>query len=185
MNFGLIKSELTGDEKHFYKTQPVSNKFIHSIGEVIDQGEDPICAACAVCTFLNWRFPNRGYWDPQELFHRAKGTQDGISFKQILSYLKKMEVIQEYALIYSEQALKTAIRINGPCLGVLNVYDSNNCNFWEGEKLEGGHGISLIGWDNNDFIIRNSWGDKWCKGGNTLLPGNRFNLLQEIWTIIA
>ena len=169
MNFGLIKSELTGDEEHFYKTQPVSNKFIHRIGEVIDQGEDPICAACA----------------SQELFHRAKGTQDGISFKQILSYLKKMEVIQEYALIYSEQALKTAIRINGPCLGVLNVYDSNNCNFWEGEKLEGEHGISLIGWDNNDFIIRNSWGDKWCKGGNTLLPGNRFNLLQEIWTIIA
>ena len=184
MNFGLLKSELTGDEKHFYKTQPVGTQFTHSVGEVINQKEDPICAACAVCTFLNWRFPDR-YWNPWELFKSAGGTRDGISFKEILSYLRKKGIIQEYALIHSEQALRTAIRVNGPCLGVLNVYDSNSCNFWDGRRLEGGHGISLIGWHNDDFVIRNSWGDKWCKGGNTSLPGNRFNLLQEMWTIIA
>lgn len=184
MKFGLLKSELTGDEKHFYTSQPVGSKFTHSVGEVINQEEDPICAACAVCTFLNWRFPDK-YWNPWELFKSAGGTQDGISFKDILSYLRKEGIIQEYALIYSEQALRTAIRINGPCLGALNVYNSNNCNFWDGEKSEGGHGISLIGWHNDDFIIRNSWGDKWCKGGNTSLPGNRFNLLKEMWTIIA
>ena len=184
MKFGLLKSELTGDEKHFYASQPVGNKFTHSVGEVINQEEDPICAACAVCTFLNWRFPDK-CWNPWEIFKNAGGTQDGISFKEILSYLRKEGIIQEYALIHSEQALRTAIRVNGPCLGALNVYNSNNCNFWDGEKLEGGHGISLIGWNNDDFIIRNSWGDKWCKGGNTLLPGNRFNLLKEMWTIIA
>lgn len=184
MKFGLLKSELTGDEKHFYTSQPVGSKFTHSVGEVINQEEDPICAACAVCTFLNWRFPDK-YWNPQEIFKSAGGTQDGISFKEILSYLRKKGIIQEYALIHSEQALRTAIRVNGPCLGALNVYNSNNCNFWDGEKSEGGHGISLIGWHNDDFIIRNSWGDKWCKGGNTSLPGNRFNLLKEMWTIIA
>ena len=184
MNFGLLKSELTGDEKHFYKSQHVGNQFIHSVGEVINQGEDPICAACAVCTFLNWRFPDK-YWNPWELFENAGGTRDGISFKEILSYLRKKGIIQEYALIHSEQALRTAIRVNGPCLGALNVYNSNNCNFWEGRRLEGGHGISLIGWHDDNFVIRNSWGDRWCNGGNTLLPGNRFNLLQEMWTIIA
>jgi hypothetical protein len=36
MNFGLLKSELTGDEKHFYKTQPVGTQFTHSVGEVIN-----------------------------------------------------------------------------------------------------------------------------------------------------
>jgi hypothetical protein len=184
MNFGLIKSNLVGDERHFYKSQPVGNQFTHSVGEVINQGEDPICAACAVCTFLNWRFPDR-YWNPWALFKSAGGTRDGISFKEILSYLRKKGIIQEYALIHSEQALRTAIRVNGPCLGALNVYNSNNCDFWDGKRLEGGHGISLIGWHNDDFVIRNSWGDKWCKGGNTSLPGNRFNLLQEMWTIIA
>jgi hypothetical protein len=33
-------------------------------------------------------------------------------------------------------ALKTAIRINGRCLGALNVYNSNNCNFWDGENVK-------------------------------------------------
>ena len=85
MNFGLLKSELTGGEKHFYTSQPVGNKFIHNVGEVINQGEDPICAACAVCTFLNWRFPDK-YWNSWELFKSAGGTSNGISFKEILSY---------------------------------------------------------------------------------------------------
>ena len=92
MNFGLLKSELTGGEKHFYTSQPVGNKFIHNVGEVINQGEDPICAACAVCTFLNWRFPDK-YWDPWELFKSAGGTSNGISFKEILSYLRKKGII--------------------------------------------------------------------------------------------
>jgi C1A family cysteine protease len=65
------------------------------------------------------------------------------------------------------------------------VYNSNNCNFWEGTRLEGGHGISLTGWRDDDFIIQNSWGEDWCKQGATLLPSNRFNLLIEMWTIIA
>ena len=170
MNFSLLKSELTGDEKHFYKSQPVGNQFTHSVGEIINQGENP---TCAVCTFLNWRFPDKGYWDPQELFQRVGGTQNGISFKQILSYLREKGVIQEYALIHSEQSLRTAIRVNGPCLGALNVY-----NDWDGKNLEGKYGISIIGWKDEDFIVRNNQ-------GNILLPANRFNLLQEIWTIIA
>ncbi len=183
--FGLIKSNLVGDERHFYTTQPVGQSFSHRIDTVFNQGSDPICAACAVCAFLNWRFPEKGPWDPWELFNRAGGTRAGISFKEILQYLRKKGVIQEYALIHSEQALKTAIRVNGPCLGALNVYDSNSCSFWDGRKLEGGHGISLIGWKGDDFIIQNSWGEGWCKQGVTLLPSNRFNLLQEMWTIIA
>lgn len=183
MNFGLIKSNIVGDERHFYTTQPVGAQFVHRIDKVYNQGFDPICAACAVCNYLNWRFPNKN-WDPWELFRNAGGTSEGISFKEILSYLRKKGIIREYALVHSEQALKTAIRVNGPCLGALNVYNSNDCNFWDGRRLEGGHGISLIGWQNDDFVIQNSWGEDWCKNGNTILPSNRFNLLLELWTIV-
>jgi hypothetical protein len=184
MNFGLIKSNLVGDERHFYTTQPVGRQYSHRIDEIYNQGSDPICAACAVCTFLKWRFPDKN-WDPWVLFREAGGNSQGISYKELLQYLRKKGIIQEYALIHSEQALKTAIRVNGPCLGALNVYNSNNCNFWEGTRLEGGHGISLTGWRDDDFIIQNSWGEDWCKQGATLLPSNRFNLLIEMWTIIA
>ena len=184
MNFGLLKSELTGDEKHFYKSQPVGQSFSFRVDNVINQGSDPICAACAVCNFLNWRFPDKN-WNPWDIFREAGGTSEGISLKKILSYLREKGIIQQYALIHSEQALRTAIRINGPCLGALNVYNSKNCNFWDGERCEGGHGISLIGWQGDNFIIQNSWGEGWCKGGTTILPGNRFNLFKELWTIIA
>ena len=184
MNFGLIKSELTGDEQHFYTSQPIGQAFFHKIDEIYDQGSDPICAACAVCTFLNWRYPDKS-WDPWKLFREVGGTSEGISFKKLLAHLREKGVIQQYALIHSEQPLRTAIRINGPCLGALNVYNSNNCDFWEGRRLEGGHGISLTGWKDGDFIIQNSWGDNWCKQGSTFLPYNRFNLLMEMWTIIA
>ena len=184
MNFGLLKSELTGDEKHFYKSQPVGQSFSHRIDLTYDQGNDPICAACAVCTFLNWKFPDKR-WDPWELFRKVGGTSEGTSFKNILSYLKEKGIIQQYALIHSEQPLKTAIRINGPCLGALNVYNSRGCNFWDGQRCEGGHGIAITGWKDDDFLIQNSWGTDWCKGGTTILPGNRFNLFKELWTVIA
>ena len=185
MNFGLLKSELTGDEKHFYRSQPVGQAFYHRIDNIFDQGSDPICAACAVCTYLNWRFPDKGPWDPWELFKRVGGTSQGTSFKNVLSYLKEKGVIDKYALIHSEQPLKTAIRINGPCLGALNVYNSGSCNFWDGRRFEGGHGIAITGWKDDDFIIQNSWGESWCKQGSTILPSTRFNLFKELWTIIA
>lgn len=185
MNFGLLKSELTGDEQHFYTSQPIGQSFSCRIDKVYDQGSDPICAACAACTFLNWRYPEKGYWDPWELFRRVGGTSEGTSFKNILSYLKEKGVIQQYALVHSEQPLKTAIRVNGPCLGALNVYNSDNCNFWDGQRCEGGHGIAITGWNNDNFIIQNSWGTNWCKGGTTVIPGTRFNLFKELWTIIA
>ena len=184
MNFGLLKSELTGDEKHFYRSQPVGQAFSHRIDNVFDQGSDPICAACAVCTFLKWRFPDKN-WGPWVIFREAGGSSQGISFKDLLQYLRKKGIIQQYALIHSEQPLKTAVRINGPCLGALNVYDSKSCSFWDGQKCEGGHGIAITGWHNDDFIIQNSWGNNWCKGGATMIPGTRFNLFKELWTIIA
>lgn len=185
MNTGYIKSELTGNEQHFYTTQPVSLQFQHKLSDAVNQGADPICAACAITTFLNWEFPDRGYWDPKELFYRAGGTSEGITFKDILHFLKQKNIIRNYALVHSEMALKTAILLNGPCLGALNIKNSDSCQFWEGNKLVGGHGIAIIGWNRDGFIIRNSWGNDWCNHGNTILPYNRFNMFLEIWTIIA
>lgn len=184
MKFGYVKSKLTGNEDHFYATQPVSLQFQHRLGEAFNQGSDPICAACATTTFLNWNYPKEN-WDPWNLFKLAGGNSQGVSFIDVLSYLKDKKIIRNYALVHSEVALKTAILLNGPCLGALNVLNSNSCKFWDGGRLEGGHGIAIVGWNQDGFIIRNSWGNDWCSQGNTVLPYNRFNMFLEIWTIIA
>ena len=183
MNYGLLKSKLTGDEHHFYKTQPVDSNFMYSIFDTIDQGKDPICAACAATVFLKWNY-NKDF-NYYNLFDNAGGTKEGISFIQMLKYLRSKGLIMEYALVHSEQALKTAITINGPCLAGMTVRDSKKSNFWDGTKQEGMHGVAIIGWNDKGFIIKNSWGDDWGKHGTTILPHERFSEFKEIWTVIA
>lgn len=103
----------------------------------------------------------------------------------MLHYLRQKKLIREYALVHSEQALKTAITINGPCLAGMTVRDSKKSNFWDGTKQEGMHGVAIIGWNDKGFIIKNSWGDDWGKHGTTILPHERFSEFKEIWTVIA
>jgi C1A family cysteine protease len=49
----------------------------------------------------------------------------------------------------------------------------------------GGHCILIVGYNENGFIIRNSWGNLFGNKGYTLLPYNEFNSIFEAWTIIA
>ena len=51
-------------------------------------------------------------------------------------------------------------------------------------SLLGYHAISIVGYDENGFIIRNSWGKSFCDNGYTTLPYEEFNKLMEAWTII-
>lgn len=48
--------------------------------------------------------------------------------------------------------------MNGPCVGGMIVRDDSKQTFWEGNNYLGGHAIAIIGWNENSFAIRNSWG---------------------------
>ena len=183
MIYGLLESELTGNEEVFNKTQPVGETFKYKISNIIDQGSEPICSTCSTSVFLDWNYNKE--FDYYSLFRKAGGTSAGLSYTNLLNYLRKKGLIQEYALVHSEIPLKTAITINGPCLGVLMVRDSNRPDFWEGKNSIGLHGVAIIGWDDKGFIIQNSWGDNWGNRGLTTLPYNRFNEFKELWTIVA
>lgn len=180
--YGLIDSQFTGNEEHFYKTQPVSQQFEHKLPEVFDQGTKPICVACSVHTFLNWEY-NKDF-NLMELFKGSGGNELGTSILNMTNYLKEQKLINYAALVHDEQSLKTAIFINGPCVGALIVRDSNSSQFWNGDGFEGGHAISLVGWDKDGFIIRNSWGRNWGNYGYTVIPYKDFKCFKEIWTLI-
>ena len=157
--------------------------YSHNIHDTINQGKDPICAACSSAVFLNWNYnKNFNYYN---IYESAGGRDNGLSFKDILHYLRQKGLIKEYALVHSEQALKTAILVNGPCLGAMTVRNSKRSNFWDGERIEGLHGIAVIGWNDKGFIIKNSWGNNWGHQGNTVLPYDRFSEFLELWTMIA
>lgn len=92
------------------------------------------------------------------------------SLSDIFEYLKYNKKIEDYWMVHTEPSLKTAILLNGPCLGILSVH-SNNKNFWDGEDILGVKVVLITGWNSEGFIV-----------DDVILPYTRFNLFKEIWT---
>lgn len=65
--------------------------------------------------------------------------------------------IRSYAIARSIDAVKAAIVAYGPCLICLNVYDFST-HFWRGEGPHGTQCLTIVGYDKEGFILRNSWG---------------------------
>ena len=96
--------------------------------------------------------------------------------------------IHEYAKIRNIPELKYAILANGPCFSALPVYH-NGRNFWNRESgyntIVGYHAISLVGYTEDSFIIRNSWGRGFGDNGYTEISDRDFGKLLEAWTIVG
>ena len=56
----------------------------------------------------------------------------------------------------------------------------------ETEKVLGGHAVSAVGYNENSFIVRNSWGEDWGDNGYFYMP-NEFitnvNLANDFWVV--
>ena len=69
-----------------------------------------------------------------------------------------------------KNVLKKAIYDNGPIVAAFKVYndfyyyDSGEYSYAWGDFL-GLHAVSVVGWDVDSFIVKNSWGDKWGESG--------------------
>ena len=54
------------------------------------------------------------------------------------------------------------------------------------EKVLGGHAVAAVGFNENSFIIRNSWGEQWGENGYFYMP-NEFitnnNLANDFWVV--
>ena len=103
--------------------------------------------------------------------------------KRIYEEAKK-NVIKSYARVYSINELKNCLYNNGPCLITLPVYNYSS-EFWNGVgKHKGGHAVAIIGYNNEGFILRNSWGEKWGNKGYTTYKYEDFGSHWEIWTTV-
>lgn len=167
---------------------------------VINQGALSICVPCSLSANLNWRVnlkdgePKDNRIALMDIYGAKTNLGDGMSFKEALHYLRHEGVrsnvgplkIGHYARVISLPVLKYAIILNGPCVGALPVY-SLDCDFWNqkpGDKLMAYHAISIVGYDEDGLIIRNSWGTDFCDDGYAKLDYEDFSKLMEIWTIV-
>lgn len=205
MNYGFVPSKMDGTETKFKKIRdfeiPIEYSYKKYLPSVIDQGNKPICVPCSLSAYINWvintdtgenKVDNEV--DLQEIFDSSSvKSSEGMTFKDGLKFLKHegvstkegVETIDRYATIGSMICLKQALILNGPCVGALPVYDSRVTEFWDSAygDYEGGHAVAIVGYNEDGFIIRNSWGMSYGDNGYSIIPYDDFNKFMEIWTI--
>jgi hypothetical protein len=202
--FGFKPSIIDGTERIFNTIDkielPEKYTFKAYMPPVINQGEDSICVPCSVSTYLNWKenLKSGEVKDNKvslfEIYDSRENDGEGMTFKDAFKYLKHKGVsskagklkISAYGKINNPLALKYAIVMNGPCFGALPVY-SDDYDFWNkkpGDRLLGYHAISIIGYDEEGFFIRNSWGTSFGDRGYTKIKNSELDEMLELWTII-
>lgn len=95
--------------------------------------------------------------------------------------------IKSYALVSTIEGLKKALYTNGPCLITVPVYNRTQ-RMWipsqNGEKITGWHCMAVTGYDENGFIIRNSWGVFWGNEGYCHMSYSDWGLHSQCFTSV-
>lgn len=204
--FGFKPSEID-DNTVIYSSPslklPEKYSYKKYLPKVFNQGQLPYCVPYSISTYLNWRenLKNGNKIDNkinyEHLFKGGEGSKNGMTFINAFNFLKNDGVkskngilkISSYGLIKSIPMLKSAIVANGPCFGGLPVYNDSGyvSEFWKKENglLSGYHAVSIIGYDDNGFIIRNSWGSSYGKEGYSYIKNEDMKLFKELWTIMS
>lgn len=203
---GYLPSVIDGTEYEFEKCKslkiPETYNFLEEMPPVLNQGSTNMCVTYSIAAHLDWNI-NMDMFTPckdnsidKRGIYSAKSVSgdNGMTFKEAFNYIKyngvKTDIgnvkIDYYAKINDLESLKQSIVVNGPCVG--GMYCWNNYNeFWKkntNDKSMGGHAISIVGYNKDGLIIRNSWGTRWGNSGYYLLNYKDFNKLLEIWTIV-
>ena len=207
VKFGFEPSVIDGTEHvfgaagmPFSDNLPRRYSFRKFLPGVLNQGAESICVPCSISAYLNWRenlstgSKKDNKIDCHEIYNIRTNHGEGMTFKEAFHYLRHHGVtsksgnlqIKEYAMVKSSLQLKAALVMNGPCVGALPVY-SDRPEFWNrmpGDGFYGYHAISIVGYNDKGFVIRNSWGQGFADGGYTTIKYEEFNKLLEVWTII-
>ena len=101
--------------------------------------------------------------------------------------LAKIHKIKSYAGIFDVGSLKKALSVNGPCYIAFPVYNFSD-KMWlkenETNEIQGGHAMTVVGYNSVGFIIRNTWGQNWGDDGYCLYAYSEWGSHWEIWTTI-
>ena len=89
-------------------------------------------------------------------------------------------------LVETINNLKTALYLHGPCIIGTLVYYPMNKRMWIptnpnnlNENLAGGHCMAIVGYNNNGFIIRNSWSNMWNPLNISDMKGHDYLLYED------
>lgn len=198
--WGYIPSQLDGTE---YQSDfgdfdiPVEFTYRPLMPPVRDQGTESTCVCQTLTGMLDVQRNAKNdvtnvcnNFSIQELYNqRSNKPQEGMIIKEALSILRHKglndEKIANYAMCTSVKAAKQAIVANGPLAIGMMVYNNGSDKYWISKGMcVGGHCTMLVGYDENGFIMRNSWGLSYGNEGYINLPYSDFEeYCMECWTI--
>jgi len=205
-NYGFIPTLITDKTVKYQapKTMNIPVKFSYRpfLSPITDQGCNPYCIPHSIATWLNWKMNTKkgltidNHIRYEDIYKGKKSMfGEGMTYQEAFDTLKKKGVktdsgivkIKDAGFISSHMLLKAALLANGPCFGALPVYDSESQTFWKKTKMkpEGWHSITIVGWDEKGYIIRNSWGTGYADHGYVLLSYEDTSSFKELWTILS
>lgn len=94
--------------------------------------------------------------------------------------------IKGYASINSIESLKKSLKYNGLCLIAFPIYNYTS-QMWikrNNDTFLGGHAMTVVGYLEDCFIIRNSWGQEWGDNGYCYYYYKDWGKHWELWTTI-
>jgi C1A family cysteine protease len=130
---------------------------------------------------------NVGICTEKEYPYGLENAKHKDSIDQEIYDSAKKHICKSYARIYDINQLKKSLYKNGPCLICFPVYNMGS-HMWkkenEDDKILGGHAMCVVGYTEDAFIIRNSWGDDWGDKGYCYYPYTQWESHWEIWTTV-
>ena len=191
--YGFIESEFDPRDVEFTKEENIRSEELPNMYDytkfanlkIKDQGNNPTCVPTSISTMLEAMDYNIK-WNIDKIYEeRPEPKGEGMQIRDALKMLKN-EINDPYFKYYRLRSwlqIKWSLIANGPCILALPVRSMNN-EFWRGEEDFGGHAVACVGYDEEGFIIQNSWGCDWGCQGMTKLPYDQMKYVIEAWGIV-
>jgi hypothetical protein len=164
----------------------VFNRFLHLLSMIA--GRHTLCnykvTLISVISNIKWG------GTPEAIFSEKRSCTDYFDYfntdvEDIFKYNNIMPNVTSVSLLNSIDDIKTALTNHGPCLIGVDLYN-NSSELWKpkgDEKPIGGHALLITGYDNNSFIVRNSWGTAWGNNGYGNLLFSDYKYIITAYTL--
>lgn len=190
----IIKKQPTYRETSSVDGVTDRNYLLPEILPVVNQGSLPTCIGQTVNEMWQWKLQMAGATcspkiTPEYIYrNRSNREIDGMTpvdgFDVLTSLTTLPEVLVRWARVKTPAAIRNCVMVHGPVMMCMPCR-SFGPRFWEGNGFLGGHAVSIVGWENDEILFKNSWGYGWGDGGYgriSVLDINRY--ARELWVLV-
>jgi hypothetical protein len=123
---------------------------------------------------------------PESLYPYKENDKDVTPPSKKLYEIAAKFRIANFARVNTVIGLKRALLELGPCYLLLPLFKTRPC-FWvpaEDEKCSSGHAVTVVGYTQEGFILKNSWGSDWNGDGCITFPFEDWGRQWECWVSV-